>query len=385
MSDFIEQIQRALRTGDVERRDAIAVARVVATTGSTYRGPGATQLCFGDGSWTGSISGGCLEGDVAARSREVVASGRPLAVLYDEAALADEVLGLGLGCDGTVEVLIEPLAHWADHDGPRVLERLARNRSRGVESVLAATLPESGPHPRVRRALIEPEGDRCGSLGDPMLDDLAAKLAAERSRTSGAPRVVEVRPGAHRLWVEVVPPPIHLVVYGAGHDAQALVRLAQSLDMRISVFDHRRALCDRFGPVSADRVACIAPGDLARRAGLDRNAAVIVMSHHSPSDREALASLAGACEVPGYVGLLGPRARSQRLLRDLEASGVGLGAALVDRLHSPTGLDLGSETPEEVALSVLAEVLAVHRGREGGALRARPGPIHERGPVRTKS
>jgi xanthine dehydrogenase accessory factor len=310
------------------RGEAFALATVVSTRGSTYRRAGARLLIPAEGEPIGNISGGCLEGDVARIGREVLASGEPRLAEFDMTADDDAVWGYGLGCNGAIELWVEPTAG--------ALESVGALRT-GQGACLTITLsgPEVGSHH------LEAGGD----------------LVA---------RIEEV--GGERVFHEPLLPPFRLIVCSAGHDAIPLVRQAAELGWRVVVADVRRTLLtpERF-PGAAD-FASPDPEAAAEALAPDQRTAVLVMSHNYLRD---IAYLRSFLDAPfAYLGVLGPRGRTEQMLDQIgrrEAMG---------RLHAPAGLDVGADGPDEVAHAIIAEILAVSRGRPGGPLRDRRAPIH---------
>src|SRR5262245_35210339 len=335
------------------------LACVVHASGSTYRRIGARLLVLPDDELIGLISGGCLEGDLLARAREVREECAPRLVHYDATAADDIVWGLGLGCAGVVDVLLEPVA--PGRPGP--LAWLAAWRRARATGVLATAL---APECVGRRSALHPDGS---IEGDPS-DELRAAL--NRARSSGRSGRLPTREGD--VTVEVARPPRRLVVFGAGPDAAPVARLAVELGFEVELVDHRSAYArsERFPGARGHLVpmeAAVAP------VGGDSDTYVLVMTHHYLIDRALLSALLPS-QAP-YVGLLGPRQRAEDLLADLERLGIQLSAEQRARLHGPAGLDIGGEGPEAIALSLLSEVMAVAEGRPGGWLRDRKGPIHE--------
>jgi xanthine dehydrogenase accessory factor len=313
----------------------MALATIVATRGSTYRRPGARLLTPATGEPIGNISGGCLEGDVARLGREVIASGEPRLAEFDLTADDDAVWGYGLGCNGSIEVFIEPT------EG--AVATAAALRQEGSCWVTVLTGEAAGSH-RMRT-----DGAAAAALRD------------------GTARVVVE--GGERVLYEPLLPPLRLVVCSAGHDAIPLVRQAAELGWRVTVADVRRNLLthDRFpgaaGFVDAD------PERAAEAVVPDGRTAVMVMSHNYLRDSAYLRSFLDA-EL-AYLGVLGPRGRTEQMLGELGRP------EAIDRLHAPAGLDIGADGPEEVARAIVAEILAVTRRHPGGPLRDRSGPIHE--------
>ena len=312
------------------RGEPMALATIVATSGSTYRHAGARLLVPADGEPIGNISGGCLEDDVARIGREVMATGRPQLASFDLSADDDAVWGYGLGCNGSFEVFVEPT------DG--AVETAAALRHERGCLVTTLTGHDAGSH------------------------------RFEANADHGAGPTIADEDG-RRVFHEPIQPPMRLVVCGAGHDAIPLVRQAAELGWRVTVADVRRSLlnAERF-PGAAD--FCDADPERAADAmAPDEQTAIVLMSHNYLRDNAYLRSFVGASW--GYLGVLGPRGRTEQMLAE-----IGQQEAL-ERLHAPAGLDIGAEGPEEVARAIVAEILAVARGRRGGSLRDRSGPIHD--------
>jgi xanthine dehydrogenase accessory factor len=313
-----------------DRGEKMALATIVAVKGSTYRRPGARLLVAASGEMVGNISGGCLEGDVAEVAQVVMVDGEPRIASFDLTSDDEAVGGGGLGS------------------------------SPGVE--------------RGARLLVDPEGKREGTLGWDSLDDAAGSAALEQL-AAGRSEVREL-PGA-RAFVEVLEPPLQLLVCGAGHDVIPLVKTASDLGWKVVVADQRERFLttERFRQ-AAGFVHVERPEDAASRASLDDRTYVMVMSHNYLRDKDYLRGFLGSGVA--YIGLLGPRVRTERLLDELRREGVEPSAEDRDKMFGPAGLDIGSDGPEEIAQAIVSEILAVRRGRRAGFLRERPGPIHGR-------
>jgi xanthine dehydrogenase accessory factor len=357
------------------RGERMALATIVGARGSTYRRPGARILIPEHGEPIGNISGGCLEGDVADLAKTVIASGEPRLASFDLTADDEVVWGFGLGCNGAIDVLVEPVDKAA-----AVTEALRRaleeERLLAVVTVLDS---EVIGVERGRRVLVHPDGAQEGSLGDEVIDRAATGRAVARlSRAESATEELTLPGGRIRAFFEVLEPVARLLVCGAGHDAIPLVRLAASLGWKAVVVDDREAFLNRERfPEAADFVHVGSPEDAARLAGVDGRTNVVVMSHNYLRDRDYLRSFLGT--EAAYVGMLGPRARLERLLADLREEGVHPTNGDLAKVHGPAGLDIGSEGPDQIAWAILAEAQAVRRGRSGGFLQDRAGPIHDYG------
>ena len=363
------------------RGERLALATIVSVKGSTYRRPGARLLVPEDGAPIGNISGGCLEGDVADVARIVMREGVARIASWDLTADDDDVWGLGLGCNGAIEVFVEPADKAAEVAGAL---RMALEEERPISMITVLGSADEGIS-QGDRLLVKPDGTTHGSLGDGSVDAAATEVALEQLERE----VSEIRtlpgPGEVRAFVEVLEPPLRLVICGAGHDAVPLVRAAAGLGWSAIVVDDRPAFLtrERF-PDAAGFVPVQRPDETAVEAPLDPRTYAIVMTHNFLRDKDYLRALLGS--PARFIAMLGPAARTQRILLDLREEGLELSEDDLARIHAPAGLDLGSEGPEEIAAAIVAEIVAVKRGREGGFLRDRSGPIHERStPARSTS
>ncbi len=349
-----------------------ALATIVAVRGSTYRRPGARLLVREHAEPVGNISGGCLEGDVERIGREVLASGEPRVVRFDLTADDDAVWGYGLGCNGAIELFVQPT------DQAVSTADLLRSAIERQQPCCLATVIES-TDPAVTAGagfLVPADGMPAGATGGG--SDTLVTDAARRALMATGSRVEELATegGSLRVFLEVVLPPPRLLVCGAGHDAIPLVRLAGQLGWRVVVVDPRERFLTRERFPEAAALLDPDPRDLAEVAPVDERTYAIVMTHNYLRDMEYVRALI-ASPAP-YLGILGPRRRTEQLLRELAEQGVEPTDEQRARIRAPAGLDLGAETPDEIAASIVAEVLAVQRERAGGPLRDRRGPIHAR-------
>lgn len=360
------------------RGEQAALATVVRVRGSTYRREGARLLIHPDGRTTGSISGGCLEGDAAEVAREVIQSGQARLVTYDLMSGDDTVWGLGLGCNGMIDVFIERVspAPESPMDGCDLIDlfRDAVERRRTVALATVVASPRGGPAPGAR-LVVPAEGGVRGSFGDAGLDTRVAAAARAQVRAGGASTVsVEMPTGQGEVFIEVIAPPLPLLVCGAGHDAIPLVRLAHELGWWVTVTDRRPAYATRERFPEADEVIVAEDPEIPHKTRIDRHTFAVVMTHNFLHDLAILRALLGT--PARYIGLLGPRARTDKLLAELEKAGVRLDDRERARLYGPVGLDVGAESPEEIALSILTEIQAIRSGRRVASLRNRRGSIH---------
>lgn len=354
-----------------------ALATVVAVDGPSYRRPGARMLVAPDGRTWGGVSGGCLERDVARRARGVLDTGIPIVCRYETGG--DEDLldpssrarigdpGAALGCGGAIEILIERVM--AGQPGP--LEAIARViRDHRPEAIVTVY--------RVGGKLPARVGDRMFSCEKATTTDEAVASilqddlldAAKFDRPGEARR--HVLPGG---WVDVLVeclrPPQMLVVFGDGPDVAPLVEMAQVLGWQVTVAGLRPAHILRQQFPTVRGVFSVSPDDPAADVVIPPDSATVVMMHDLRRDAAILQRL--ALHPPAYVGVLGPRRRTERLLSTIPS----LAEVTPSWLHAPVGLDIGGDTPETIALSIVSEIQGMFARRQGGPLRDRDGPIHD--------
>jgi xanthine/CO dehydrogenase XdhC/CoxF family maturation factor len=334
-----------------QMRGPSALATLVATAGSTYRKAGARMLIEADGRITGLLSGGCFETDLRERAAAVFAGGPPLVVEYDMRSVDDLVFGIGAGCEGAMRILVEPIA--AGSATAAALEQ-ARALNHGGEDAVLLVVHEGAAAALGTRAWPALAGE---TIDAGLARSCGEALATKSSRSV---RYGE-RAAPREAWIQYLAPPPKVLVCGAGPDAEPLVALLTLLGLPVTVVDHRAALLapGRFGDAA---MVHSAPDALAAQVPLAGFMAAVVMSHHLASDAGYLRALATA--PIAYVGLLGPRARRERLLADLGPAA----GALAARLRAPIGLDLGAATPESIALAIAAEIHAFAAARTGGPL-----------------
>ena len=330
-----------------------AVATAVRIDGSAYRRAGAKFLIEDDGTTLGGVSGGCLEADVRAIAHEVMRDGTPRLLHYDTGGDDRSIWGLGLGCNGSVDVFIQCAT---EPPASETLQAVHFLLSHGAEPFAIATIVD--PVDAAGRSMIvDAGGSLIGSTGSADLDRDVARMALACLR-DGASRLDDV--GGCRVFCDVVAAPPRLVVCGAGDDARPLVSYAADVGFAVTIVDHRQAFlsADRFP--SAKRLVQLRPddGDIST-LGVDEDAFVVVKTHSFAHDREwvGAAVRAGAA----YVGLLGPRARREAIVAELGID--------PQRLFGPIGLDIGADGPEQIAISIVAELLAVRAARAGAHLR----------------
>ena len=367
-----------------KRGERCALATVVSVEGSSYRRPGARMLVCEGGISTGMISAGCLEADVIEHAKRVIRAGSVKLVEYNTASTSDEMAwGLGLGCNGIVRVLVEPLG-----PGSLYVEALRRSCEAlpDVAPLMVATvyqhIPSGSASARGRvsigaRLFID-EG--CEAGRENLSDEVASLIKGDvlttaRSESVGF-RVYEVAGGSVKVFVETLMPPVHLVILGAGHDALPVVELARGLGWQTEVVDPQARQLSHSRFAMADRVTLSRPEDIGSLVRITPRTLTLLMSHNYSHDLELLKFLLASPAL--YIGVMGPRKRTERILSELAADDESfrLGEEDRERLYSPAGLDIGANASAEIALSIVAEMRAVLDGRRGRMLRERRGSIH---------
>jgi len=338
-----------------------ALATVVRTKGSTYRRPGAMMLCRANGETIGTISGGCLESEVAAIAREVLKSAHPRLLAFD--------MRQRQGCNGLIEIFVEPLP-------PTLLRGIAQALS-ARRSIVAATV-------------FELHGERKLLMGTRLLvDDTSQWQGAEADRThfgrlwDASRETLENRKSGvitHHLgngiattFLRAIRPPLRIVIFGGSDDSLILAELAESLGWEVIIAIHPSTEPSNRLAKMRDLKIC-APEAIAELVNWDSRTATILMTHHFGRDAAFLKALLPL--EAGYLGLLGPRTRREDIVQTILNDAPDIQPAALTQLYGPAGLDLGAETPEQVALAILSEMQAVLNGRSGGSLRKLKTPIH---------
>lgn len=369
------EIRQIVAACDTARANGIRtlLATVVHVEGSSYRRPGARMLVDENGVMTGAISGGCLEGDALRKALLAIALARPRLVVYDTTDEEDAVIGVQLGCAGVIQVLFEPV----DYTNPDNPVELLRKAVAGRSSAVVLTISFSGRYDENHPGtflLVKEDTVRYGR--ESVFPDLEAE--ALFSLRSGVSRFItrQLTDTPANIFVEYLQPPVSLVVAGAGNDVIPVVKMADLLGWEVYVTDGRgtHAREDRF--TSACQVLVGKPEAVLEKICTDERTVFILMSHNFQYDKAMLRALL-PLDIP-YIGVLGPKKKLNRMLDDLRGEGMDISDEMLKKVHGPTGLEIGAETPEEIALSILSEIQAVFSRRPGGSLRDKTTVIHDR-------
>ena len=346
-----------------------AVATVAAVDGSAYRRPGAKLLVQDDGESLGAVTAGCLEPDAIDRGRSVIESGTPQLSTFDLRDDSADGWGLGLGCNGVIDLFVEPL----DASWDPALDALADGRP-----VTMVTVIESEGSVPVGSRVLVVDGTKTAVPERPPIPATVFEPLADSVRQAakaGSTRTVAADSGT-TLLVDHLDPVPELLVFGSQQDVSPLVRLATQTGFHVTVHSPRGAVDAATFP-AADTVTTGHPTTIGDAVDTDGHTYAVVMSHNLVDDRLAVETLLTETAVP-YVGLMGPRDRFERIRDRFEADEVTVDESALDRIATPIGLDLGGGSPVEISLSIVSEVLAVSNGCDGRRLSDHAGPIHPR-------
>ncbi|MDB5247566.1 MAG: XdhC family protein [Segetibacter sp.] len=346
-----------------------AMATVARVEGSSYRRTGARMLVQDNGTYLGGISGGCLEGDALRRAQKAIAQNKPSVITYDTTTDDGHQIGAGLGCNGIIDVLFTPLVSEDQHNPVRLLSALTETRVPRV--IVSITGCHEKPDVLGKTLLFENDEQfnhafAIGNIATSVLSDIKNALASQTSST----KTYDSPLGVIKVFIELILPVTHLVIYGSNYDIHTVVRIAKEIGWNVTVVTNT---------AKADKSLFSAASRIINNKGqekpmIDRHTAVLLMEHDYKTDfgnlRYALQTSAS------YIGLLGPRKRSRKMFDALMNEGNHVSEEDLQRIYSPAGLDIGAATPEEIALSIVAEIRSHFAGREGMSLRLRQGTIY---------
>jgi len=368
LQDIVTAFDKAIADGE-----QTALATVVHVEGSSYRRAGARMLITDDGQLTGAISGGCLEGDALRKARLVMAQNKPMLVTYDTTDDDDAKFGVGLGCNGIIHILIEPITDKADN--PISLFKLfLSKRSPVVLVTLFSMNDKQAVQPGTCLLLTENE-ELKGTFPDEVIKDVLLADARDVLKNGNSVTKTYLYGDKFTCFIELLQPTVSLIMFGAGNDAIPLVQLASVLGWHISLIDGRAnyAVASRFQLVK--RIIIAKPEHALSEIILDNRTVVVLMTHNYNYDIAILKQLLPLQLI--YIAALGPKKRLERMLDELKDEGQEITPSQLKSVYGPAGLDIGSENSDEIALSILAEMQAVLKQRNGAPLREKA-VIHNR-------
>lgn len=353
-------------------KNKTALATVVRVEGSSYRRTGARMLVLDNGTYLGGISGGCLEGDALRRAQKAILSNQASVVTYDTTRDDHTQIGVGLGCNGIIDVLFTPLDP-ADLDNPIYL---LREQADTRIPRLLATITGCENTPEILGRSILFENPTQWKLEFP-LSELAETVLPDALQClkKGETQTLFYKTGTGgdvRVCLEVLMPETHLVLYGNNNDIYTLARTSKELGWNLTVVAN---------PLKVEKSLFALASQVLHPSGeiqplIDPYTAVVLMAHDYKTDFQNLRNLLHS--QARYIGLLGPRKRAQKMFDALGAEGNPVSEKDLARIFAPTGLDIGAVTPEEIALSIAAEIRAYFAGRNAASLRLRASAIHEK-------
>ena len=348
-----------------------ALATVINVEGSSYRRTGARMLMFENGTWKGGISGGCLEKDVLKNAKLVMLESKARIIRYNTNEDSPDNIGIGLGCNGIIDILISPITAQPERNPLEVLKTCTENRHSNLLITViknnSSIKWKAGEMFRIED--IQSFIQKSGSFRKKFEDDIKDVLAKGRTR------IIDYQlpnAGSFSLLLEFLQPNVHLIIIGNNYDIYPITDLAKVLGWEISLVAN---------PVKLDKsifkTVKILPSQngQAPKIETDKYTAVILMSHDYGTDLRNLKFFLHS--EAGYIGILGPKKRGNKLFNDLKKENISATDEQFNRIFTPTGLDIGANTPEDIALSILSEIRAFFARREGGYLRNRLGTIHE--------
>ena len=364
----MNEIRQIIRAFELARASGkrTALATVVHVEGSSYRRPGARMLVTDDGEITGAISGGCLEGDALRKAQLVIAQQKPKLITYDTRDDEDAFIGRQLGCAGVISVLFEPI----NTDNPLNAIECLKQVNPDRKDQLILTIFSMEPYAeQPGTCLWMQDKKKWGRLPDGFSTiDQDIELTFQ-NRSS---QFIQYKNG-FTIFFECIPPTISLVLVGAGNDVHSMSVFADVLGWEIHVLDGRstHALQDRFP--TACQVLVGKPEQLIDKVHIDERTAFVLMTHNYQYDLSMLRLL--ITKNINYIGVLGPVKKLQKMLDEI---GSEMSVEKRNSIYGPTGLNIGAETPEEIALSIIAEIQAVMNGKASGNLRNCATEIHDR-------
>lgn len=370
----MKEIKAIIKAYDaIEPGTHAALATVVRVEGSSYRRTGARMLVLDNGSWTGGISGGCLEGDALKRARVAINNSRATLITYDTTDDDPHQIGVGLGCNGVIDVLFTPL-HSVNKNNPVEILKSCIKASRDIHVLLTITHLEGESNKVQMGNVIEYTGpDSLRVLNSPEIEkQIFEKVTFQMSEGKSSPAQFTSADLHVEIFIEILPPEISVILMGHQYDVYPMSRLLKELDWRVSICGDVLKINPQIRAFTDEIVSDSQFANLL----IDSHTAIVLMSHDYKTDKRNL-TRALLTSAP-FIGMLGPKVRSEKIWKELAEEGNGVSNSDMDRIFAPVGLDIGAVTPEEIALSLAAGIKAAFSHRDGSFLKFRKTPIHPR-------
>ena len=343
-----------------------ALATVARVEGSSYRRAGARMLVLDNGTYLGGISGGCLEGDALRRAQKAIAQNKPSIITYDTTQDDGAQIGVGLGCNGVIDVLFTPL-HKDEAGNPvELLATLTNTRTPKV----VVTITKAQQNDLLGKTFLYENDEEftkafaLSNITSSVIRDIHFCLEKQSSST------ITYEEAAIKLFIEVLLPVTHIVLYGCGYDIYPLTRIAREIGWDVTVVANIHKADKSLFKLATN----VLHNKEEEKPLIDAYTAIVLMAHDYKTDFANLQQMLATNTK--YIGLLGPRKRSQKMFDAMAAEGHSINEENMQRIFTPAGLDIGAATPEEIALSICAEIKTVFAGRNGASLRLREGTIY---------
>jgi xanthine/CO dehydrogenase XdhC/CoxF family maturation factor len=374
----MKEIKAILKAYDraVENKEQTALATVVKVDGSSYRQPGARMLVTENGELTGAVSGGCLEGDALKKAQMVIFKQQAMLVTYDTTDEDDAKFGVGLGCNGIIHILIEPILENDKSNPILLLKACLKNRAYKVLVTIFDRKNKRIDQPGT--LLLNSGEDVPPNKKFKLLNDQIKETVTKESKKALATHesvILQVNNSGIYAFVESIAPAIKLNILGAGNDVIPLVKMAAVMGWEITIGDGRSELVNSNRFPEAEELFSGKADEVAELLQQDNRTAVLLMTHNFNYDLAILKALF-PYKLP-YFGVLGPKKKLSKLKEQLLKNGIDIDKK-EEAIFGPMGLDIGAESPEEIALSIIAEIKAVIAGSKVDHLKLKNGPIHDR-------
>jgi len=369
ISDILKAYTAAIAAG---KRTALAT--VVKVEGSSYRQPGARMLVTEDGLLTGAISGGCLEGDALRKALLAINQQQNKLITYDTSNEDDVEFGVQLGCNGIVHILFEYIDETVKNNPIQLLQQLEKERKDAVVVTLfSANRKVSQPGTVLFR-----RGGNTITAND-SYNNLVGTADAVLHNKASVIKNIDLQGVAYEALIEYIAPPVALIIAGAGNDVKPLVAMASLLGWEVTVADGRATHATQQRFPNAKNVFIAKPQELINHVVIESRTFFVLMTHNYKYDLALLTLLLESdCS---YIGILGPKTKLHRMFNDLNNEGITLSQSQLNTIYGPIGLDIGAETSEEIAVSVVAEIKAVMSVKPGTSLKYKEDKIHTATPV----
>ncbi|MES2881253.1 MAG: XdhC/CoxI family protein [Bacteroidota bacterium] len=365
ITDIIRAYDAVLKQG----KNA-ALATVVHVEGSSYRRPGARMLVTEDGQLTGAISGGCLEGDALRKALLAMSQQKNKLVTYDTMDEDDAKFGVQLGCNGIVHILFEPIQNDQTNNLIDLLRQLIRERKNAVLVTLFSLQQTLQPG----TSLLYRQDALKSLLPQNLTERVFTEVKQVLLSHSSAIKNFTWEGATLNAFVEFIPPPIAIIIAGAGNDVLPVVELCTLLGWHTTVVDGRQTHATRLRFPKIDNVFVAKPNQVLKEVVIDEHTVFVLMTHNYNYDLALLKELrTSGCR---YIGILGPKKKMERMYTELKEEGIDFDEQQRSNIYSPVGLDIGAETAEEIAVSIVAEIKAVLAGRNAMSLNEKNVSIH---------